>query len=77
MGRTDFQIDRPGKTRYVTFGLGYCSTPDRDGTQFYIDLAYVNGLKGSIVNVNEYAEDVDVKYNYKSDKIQLTFGWNF
>ena len=77
VGRTDFQIDRPGKTRYVTFGLGYCSTPDRDGTQFYIDLAYVNGLKGSIVNVNEYAEDVDVKYNYKSDKIQLTFGWNF
>ena len=31
----------------------------------------------SIVNVNEYVEDVDVNYNYKSDKVMFTIGWNF
>lgn len=77
VGRTDFQIDRLGKTHYFTGGIGYCSTPDGDGTQFYVDLAYVHGLRNSIVNVNEYIEDVDVNYNYKSDKVLLTFGWNF
>ena len=77
VGRTDFQIDRQGKTRNITFGFGYCSKPDSDGTQFYFDLAYVNGLRGSTVNVNEYVEDVDVNYNYKSDKFLFTFGWNF
>ena len=74
---TDFQIDRLGKTQYFTGGLGYCSTPDNDGTQFYIDLAYVHGIRNSIVNVNEYDEDPFVNYNYKSDKVMLTVGWNF
>jgi hypothetical protein len=77
VGRSDFQIDRLGKTQYITGGLGYCSAPDRDGTQFYIDLAYVHGIRNSIVNVNEYVEDVDVNYNYKSDKVMFTIGWNF
>lgn len=77
VGRTDFQIDRLGKTQYFTGGLGYCSTPDNDGTQFYIDLAYVRGIRNSIVNVNEYDEDPFVNYNYKSDKVMLTVGWNF
>jgi hypothetical protein len=27
--------------------------------------------------VNEYIEDVDVNYQYKSNKVLLTFGWNF
>jgi hypothetical protein len=40
VGRTDFQIDRPRNAQYFTAGLGYCSAPDRDGTQFYVDLAY-------------------------------------
>jgi hypothetical protein len=77
VGRTDFQIDRPGKTQYFTGGIGYCSSPDSDGTQFYIDLAYVHGIRNSIVNVNEYVEDIDVNYKYKTDKILLTLGWNF
>ena len=77
VGRTDFQIDRLGKTQYFTGGIGYCSAPDTDGTQFYIDLAYVHGLRNSIVNVNEYVEDIDVNYNYKTDKVLLTIGWNF
>ena len=77
MGRTDFQVDRLGKTQYFTGGIGYCSAPDGDGTQFYVDLAYMHGLRNSTVNVNEYVEDVDVKYNYKTDKILLTVGWSF
>ena len=77
VGRTDFQIDRLGKTHYFTGGIGYCSTPDNDGTQFYIDMAYVHGIRNSLVNVNEYVEDPDVNYNYKTDKILLTIGWNF
>lgn len=75
--RTDFQVDRLGSTHYGTFGVGYCSAPDGDGTQFYIDLAYVHGFRNSITNPNEYYEDVDVKYNYKTNKIQLTVGWSF
>jgi hypothetical protein len=77
MGRTDFQVDRLGKTQYFTGGIGYCSAPDGDGTQFYVDLAYMHGLRNSTVNVNEYVEDVDVKYNFKTDKILLTVGWSF
>lgn len=79
MGRTDFQVDRLGKTRYITCGLGYCSAPDRDGTQFYIDLAYVHGIRGSLFNVHEYDEDipVDVNFNYNTNKVLFTLGWNF
>ena len=77
VGRTDFQIDRPGKTQYFTGGIGYCSVPDRDGTQFYIDVAYVHGVRNSVFNLNEYIEDIDVDYKYKTDKVMLTIGWNF
>lgn len=77
VGRTDFQIDRLGKTQYITGGIGYCSSPDSDGTQFYIDLAYIHGIRNSVVNVNEYIEDIDVNYNYKTNKVLLTLGWNF
>ena len=77
VGRTDFQIDRLGKTQYFTAGIGYCSAPDSDGTQFYIDLALVHGIRNSVVNVNEYIEDIDVDYKYKSDKVLLSIGWNF
>lgn len=77
VGRTDFQLDRLGKTHYFTGGIGYCSAPDRDGTQFYIDLAYVHGIRNSLVNVNEYIEDVDVNYKYNTDKVLFTIGWNF
>jgi hypothetical protein len=77
VGRTDFQVDRLGKTQYMTAGLGYCSAPDADGTQFYVDLAYLHGIRNSTVNVNEYIEDVDVNYNYKTDKVLLTIGWSF
>lgn len=77
VGRTDFQIDRPGKTQYFTTGIGYCSSPDNDGTQFYIDLALVHGIRNSVVNVNEYIEDIDVDYKYKNNKVLLTLGWNF
>ena len=75
--RMDFQIDRLTKKQYCTLGLGYCSAPDSDGTQFYFDLAYVHGVKNSVFNLNEFNEDVDVKYNYKSDKVMFTIGWNF
>lgn len=75
--RMDFQMDRLGKRQYFTCGLGYCSAPDRDGTQFYVDMAYVHGVRNSVLNVNEYKEDFDVNYNYKTDKVLFTIGWNF
>lgn len=77
VGRTDFQLDRPGKTQYFTGGIGYCSSPDSDGTQFYIDLAYVHGIRNNILNLKEYDEDIDVNYKYKTDKLMVTVGWNF
>jgi len=65
--------------------LGYCSEPDRDGTQFYFDLAYVHGVKNSVLNTNEPVDNpeitnmtnVDVNYKYKTDKVMFTVGWNF
>jgi len=76
--RMDWQNDRPGKTKYYTCGLGYCSEPDRDGTQFYFDLAYVHGVRSSVFNTNEPgATNIDVNYNYNTDKVLFTVGWNF
>ena len=78
--RMDWQNDRPGKSKYCTLGLGYCSEPDRDGTQFYFDLAYVHGVKNSVLNTNEDPDNmtnVDVNYKYKTDKVMFTVGWNF
>lgn len=77
VGRMDFQVDRLGKTQNLTFGLGYCSAPDIDGGQFYIDMAYVHSVRNSTVNVNEYDEDIDVDYKYKNNKFLLTVGFNF
>ena len=77
VGRGDFQIDRIGKTQYITTGLGYCSEPDSDGTQFYVDLAYIHGIRGSVFNLNEFEEDVNVKYNYITKKVMLTIGFTF
>lgn len=77
-GRADFQIDRLGKTQYFTCGLGYCSEPDSDGTQFYFDLAYVHGIRDNVFNTNEpYAPNANVDYKYRSDKVLFTLGWNF
>lgn len=78
LGRMDFQVDRLGRTHNLTFGLGYCSAPSIiDGTQFYIDMAYVHSVRNSTVNVNEYNEDLDVAYKYKNNKFLLTVGFNF
>ena len=77
VGRIDFQVDRLGTRQNITCGLGYCSEPDGDNTQFYIDVAYVHGIRNSVFNINEYIEDVDVNYKYQSDKVLLTFGWTF
>ena len=76
--RNDWQTDRPGSTKYYTAGIGYCSEPDRDGTQFYFDLAYVHGVRNSILNTNERVNaNVDVNYEYLTDKVLFTVGWNF
>ena len=78
LSRMDWQNDRPGKTRYITAGLGYCSEPDRDGSQFYFDLAYVHGIRNSTLNTNEWnLINVDVNYKYYTDKVMFTMGWNF
>ena len=83
VNRLDFQIDRLSKSQNYTLGLGYCSEPDREGSQFYFDVAYVHGIKKSVVNPNEAligadaANDIDVNYKYSTDKVMFTFGWNF
>ena len=76
-GRSDFMADRKGSTQYFTAGLGYCSNPDWDGTQFYFDVAYVHGIRKNTLNLNEFDNDLDLLYNYKSDKVLFTLGWNF
>lgn len=81
--RLDFQVDRLSKSQNYTLGLGYCSEPDRDGGQFYFDVAYVHGVRKSVVNPNEVlitkdaSKDIDVNYKYNTDKVMFTFGWNF
>lgn len=77
LGRMDFQVDRLGKTQNLTFGLGYCSAPDYDGSQFYVDMAFVHSVRNSTLNVNEYNQDIDVDYKYKNNRLVLTLGFNF
>lgn len=76
-GRSDFMTDRRRSTQYLTAGLGYCSNPDWDGTQFYFDIAYVHGIRKNTLNVNEFSNDLDLLYNYRTDKVLFTLGWNF
>lgn len=77
MGRFDNQTDARRDAHYCTLGLGYCSKPDRDGTQFYFDMAYVFGRRYSDFNMNEYDEDMDIRYKYDTNKVMMTLGWNF
>lgn len=75
--RYDYQTDRMGHKQNLTFGIGYCSAPDYDGGQFYIDGAFVHTAKQSYFNIGEYAEDVTVKYNESRNKVQFTIGYCF
>lgn len=83
VNRLDFQVDRLSKSRNYTLGLGYCSEPDREGSQFYFDVAYVHGVRNSVVNLNEAlitkdaSNDIDINYKYTTDRVMFTFGWNF
>ena len=77
VGRFDTQTDRRESTRNCTFGIGYCSEPDYDGTQFYVDLVYVYGRRYSNMRLNELDEDITARYLTSSHKVQVTVGWNF
>lgn len=75
--RADFQLERPGASDYLSFGLGYCSAPDFLGAQFYADMAYVHGVSRSTVGLDEYGSDPEVDYKYKSNRLMFTLGWCF
>lgn len=75
--RMDFQSVRPGRSDYLSFGLGYCSAPSEFGTQFYADMAFVRGSQKYDVCMNEYYEDPSLRSRYISNKVQLTVGWCF
>jgi len=75
--RLDFQTNRPERSSYFSLGAGFCSAPDNWGTQFYADIAFVHGVRNSKVCANEYDEDPVLKYQYESNKLQLTLGWSF
>lgn len=77
MKRYDFQTDRSGTRDDLTLGIGYCSAPDRDGGQFYIDGAFVHTIRHSVFNLCEYSEDVNVRYTEKGNKFQVTVGYSF
>lgn len=77
VGRFDFQTERVDNVRNCTLGLGYCSAPDYDGTQFYVDLAYVYGRRYSNLMMNELDEDMPANYLTSSHKVQVTIGWTF
>ena len=79
---TDCQAIRPGKNQNFSLGLGYCSAPDSDDSQFYFDMAFVHGVKNYDFNINEwYIEsayaDPTVKYNFTTNKLMFTVGWLF
>lgn len=58
--RRDFESDKLGVQRNITFGLGYCSSPSSFGEQFYLDAAYVVGIKKYQLCMG----GSDVVYNY-------------
>ena len=64
-----------------TFGL-FCIACV-NASLVYFDVAYVHGIRKSVVNMNEPIKegeinhDIDVNYKYSTDKVMFTFGWNF
>ena len=79
---TDCQVIRPVERQNFSLGLGYCSEPDNDNTQFYFDMAFVHGIKNNEFNINEYYieskyADPTVNYNVITNKLLVTVGWNF
>src|SRR5574344_544616 len=58
--RRDFESDKLGIQRNITFGIGYCSSPSYNGEQFYLDAAYVVGVKKYQLCMG----GSDVVYNY-------------
>lgn len=58
--RRDFESDKLGVQRNITFGIGYCSSPSYNGEQFYLDAAYVVGVKKYQLCMG----GSDVVYNY-------------
>ena len=79
---TDCQVIRPVERQNFSLGLGYCSEPDNDNTQFYFDMAFVHGIKKNEFNINEYYieskyADPTVNYNVITNKLLVTVGWNF
>lgn len=74
MMRKDCQTDMTGRRSNLTAGLGYCSAPE-DGTQFYIDFAYVHSIRKSQFSL--YPEDLLTDYKHTTDKCMLTLGLCF
>lgn len=60
-GRRDNESDKLGISRNITCGIGYCSAPSSLGEQFYIDAAYVVGIKKSTLCMGGN----DLIWNYK------------
>lgn len=61
--RRDNESDKLGISRNITCGIGYCSSPSSWGEQFYIDAAYVVGIRKSSLCMGGN----DIILNYTAD----------
>lgn len=75
--RCDFDFENLKNVNTWTVGLGYCSSPDNDGIQFYLDAAYARTIRHSVLCMSEYDDDPVVPYTDRTGKFLVTMGFSF
>ncbi|MBO4499883.1 MAG: hypothetical protein J5732_06475 [Bacteroidaceae bacterium] len=88
--RFDREFENPKGRHTISVGAGYCSAPNSEGSQFYVDAAFVYNISNSDFNVGEYSVndayhrrvddrpvDPTVGYQTRRGKLLLTLGWTF
>lgn len=88
--RYDREFENLKGRHTISVGAGYCSAPNSEGAQFYVDAAFVYNIRNSEFNVGEYAVndpyhcaidqrpvDPTVGYQTRSGKLLLTLGCTF
>ncbi|MCQ2066113.1 MAG: hypothetical protein MJY65_00450 [Bacteroidaceae bacterium] len=72
--RYDWEYENVMDAHTFTAGIGYCSKPNEDGEQFYVDGTFMYNLKRSEFCLGEYADDPIARYNTGTGRVLLTVG---
>lgn len=75
--RSDFEFENIHDAHTATAGIGYCSAPSANGSQVYVDAAYMLNIQNSDFSMGEYDDEPFAKYRTLTHKVFVTFGVSF